>query len=274
MINMGFWKTLKATTVRNLRVIFKYKFEIFINISWLILDIIAFSLLGHIVESTSVDLEYSLRDFLLVGVFFWAFFGKSYDDTVNCIPEEASRGTLGFLLTNNVSFVTLLTARATASSIISAVVAICIIFPILAVLDVLQLQLQWLLLAMVIFFLCWLFMLGVSLLVSSVNVLFKRIGLFSALFLWALKILSGYFFPVEALDDFVPGLSFMAMSLPTSAGLQLIRWVLILGAPPPEMMWNALTSLLIGTTIVMVAAIIILKQMEKIAAKVGTLEFY
>jgi len=131
---MGFWKTLKATTVRNLRVIFKYKFEIFINISWLILDIIAFSLLGHIVESTSVDLEYSLRDFLLVGVFFWAFFGKSYDDTVNCIPEEASRGTLGFLLTNNVSFVTLLTARAAAASIISAVVALCIIFPILALL--------------------------------------------------------------------------------------------------------------------------------------------
>lgn len=191
---------------------------------------------------------------------------------MNCIPEEASRGTLGFLLTNNVSFVTLLTARAAASSIISAVVAICIIFPILALLDVLQLQ--WLLLAMVIFFLCWLFMLGVSLLVSSVNVLFKRIGLFSALFLWSLKILSGYFFPVEALDDFVPGLSFMAMSLPTSAGLQLIRWVLIIGAPPPEMIWNALTSLLIGTTAVMVAAIITLKQMEKIAAKVGTLEFY
>jgi hypothetical protein len=66
----------------------------------------------------------------------------------------------------------------------------------------------------------------------------------------------------------------MAMSLPTSAGLQLIRWVLIIGAPPPEMIWNALTSLLIGTTAVMVAAIITLKQMEKIAAKVGTLEFY
>ncbi|MFX1518673.1 MAG: hypothetical protein ACFFCD_01940 [Promethearchaeota archaeon] len=271
---MSFWKTLKATTIRNLRIIFKYKFEIFINISWLILDIIAFSLLGHIVETTSVDLEYSLRDFLLVGVFFWAFFGKSYDDTVNCIPEEASRGTLGFLLTNNVSFFTLLTARAAASSIISAIVAICIIFPILALLNVLHLQLQWLLLAIVIFLLCWLFMLGVSLLVSAVNVVLKRIGLLSALFLWALKILSGYFFPVEALDDFVPGSSSIAMSLPTSAGLQMIRWVLIVGAPPSEMLWTTLTSLLIGTTIVMTIAIITLKYMEKMSAKFGTLEFY
>jgi ABC-type polysaccharide/polyol phosphate export permease len=117
-------------------------------------------------------------------------------------------------------------------------------------------------------------MLGVGLLVSAVNVVLKRIGLLSALFLWALKILSGYFFPVEALDDFIPGLSSLALSLPTSAGLEMIRWVLIVGAPPSEMLWTTLTSLLIGTTITMTTAIITLKYMEKIAAKFGTLEFY
>ena len=67
-------------------------------------------------QKNRLGIDYNLKHFLLVGVIFWAFFHKSYEDTVNTIPEEASRGTIGFLVTNNVSISTLLISRNVASS--------------------------------------------------------------------------------------------------------------------------------------------------------------
>ena len=125
-----------------------------------------------------MGIDYDLRNFLLVGVLFWAFFGKAYEDTVNTIPEEASRGTIGFLVTSNVSISTLLLSRNIASSVKTFIITMIFIIPPFYFLGVFEgfdpLDLPLLLL---VFGLMWLFMLVVSLFISSLNIIFKKICL-------------------------------------------------------------------------------------------------
>ncbi len=271
---MGYFGRLKSTVVRNLQVDLKYKFNLVIDVAWLILDIIAFTFLGAIVATTSIkNFEYNLADFLLVGVFFWALFGRAYDDTVLALQEEAARGTIGFLLVNNISIRTLLIARFFSSTVKTITIAMIFIFPILWAIGVIQVDLTLIPLIITLFFLSWIFMIGVSLLVSSLNVIFKRIGVLASLFLYALKIASGYYFPVEALDLFFPGLAQSVLQFPLTRCVYLLRELLILGRIHPNIA-NDILMISLGAVICIGLALIVMSQIEKLSAKWGTLEFY
>jgi ABC-type polysaccharide/polyol phosphate export permease len=239
-------------------------------------------------QKNRLGIDYNLTHFFLVGVIFWAFFHKSYDDTVNTIPEEASRGTIGFLVTNNVNISTLLLSRNVASSIKTFVITmIFVITPILlvdyglrgvmgyefkfGVFDAFNYQLLPLLL--LVFLLMWFFMLVVSLLISSLNIVFKKVTPAAQMILYALKVLTGYYFPLEALDEYQPGLSDQIKFIPIVKGAYFILDVIIIGKDPVNAV-GTLGEMVIGTVILAVFSLMFYKYLEYKSQRWGSLEFY
>ncbi len=267
-----FLSVLKNAVERYIRVDLKYKFQILTDIVWVMLNIIAFGLLGNIVSGVNVDMNgQSLRDFLLVGVLFWAFFDRAYTDTVETIPEEASRGTIGFLVTNNVNILTLLVSR-NISSTIKTFLYTLLVIPILFFLGVFKFSILSIPIIVGTFMLIWLFMVMISIFISSFNILFKRVTPFAQMLLYGLKIASGYYFPIQALDAYIPGVSGLAFGLPVVSGLYLVRDVAI--SNDTSNLIGYLSSMLLGTIVMGAIALITYKMLEKKSQKWGTLEFY
>jgi len=263
---------VKNAVERYIRVDLKYKFQILTDIVWVMLNIIAFGLLGNIVSGVNVDMNgQSLRDFLLVGVLFWAFFDRAYTDTVETIPEEASRGTIGFLVTNNVSILTLLISR-NISSTLKTFLYTLLVIPILYFVGVFHFSILSLPIIIGTFLLIWLFMITISIFISSFNIIFKRVTPFAQMLLYGLKIASGYYFPIQALDAYIPGISGLAFGLPVVSGLYFVRDVAI--SNNMEHMGEYLTSMIFGTIVMGVVAFVTYKMLEKKSQKWGTLEFY
>ena len=221
-----------------------------------------------------LGIDYNLKNFLLVGVLFWAFFGKAYEDTVNTIPEEASRGTIGFLVTNNVNISTLLLSRNIASSIKTFVITMIFIVPPFFLLGVFAgFHLSTLPLLLIVFALMWFFMLVISLLISSLNIVFKKITPAAQMLLYALKVLTGYYFPLEALDEYAPGLSDEIKFIPLVKGAYFIRDVIIIGKDVSNA-WTPIREMLQWTLVLAVITFIIYKFLEHKSQRWGTLEFY
>jgi len=221
-----------------------------------------------------LGIDYDLRNFLLVGVLFWAFFGKAYEDTVNTIPDEASRGTIGFLVTNNVSISTLLLSRNIASSLKTFIITMVFIIPPFFFLGVFSgFQLSTLPLLLLVFALMWFFMLIVSILISSLNIIFKKITPAAQMLLYALKVLTGYYFPLEALDEYAPGLSDKIKIIPIVKGAYFIRDVIIIGKDVGDA-WAPIREMFQWTIVLAVITLIIYKFLEHKSQRWGTLEFY
>lgn len=229
-------------------------------------------------QKNRLGIDYNLKHFLLVGVIFWAFFQKSYEDTVNTIPEEASRGTIGFLVTNNVSISTLLLSRNVASTIKTFVVtSVFVIIP-MALLpftsDVFEgFNFSLLPLLLLVFALMWFFMLVVSILISSLNIVFKKITPAAQMIMYALKVLTGYYFPLEALDEFDPSLSEKIKYVPIVRGSYFIRDVIIIGKDPVNWM-DTMWFMFKWTMVLAFVTFFIYKYLEHKSQRWGTLEFY
>lgn len=229
-------------------------------------------------QKNRLGIDYNLKHFLLVGVIFWAFFHKSYEDTVNTIPEEASRGTIGFLVTNNVNISTLLLSRNIASTIKTFVVTSLFVIIPMALLpftrDVFEgFNLSLLPLLIMVFFLMWFFMLTVSMLISSLNIVFKKITPAAQMILYGLKVLTGYYFPLEALDEFDPSLSEKIKFIPIVRGSYFIRDVIIIGKDPAG--WTqTVFEMFYRTMALALVAFVIYKYLEHKSQRWGTLEFY
>ncbi len=239
-------------------------------------------------QNNDLGIDYSLTKFFLIGVLFWAFFGKAYEDTVNTIPDEAARGTIGFLITNNVNLLTLLISRYISSSIKTFIIAAIFVFPIIAYQDIANLL--WpgaypdsvfggfdpadIPSIMLVLLMMWIFMLVFSLLISSLNIMFKRILPFAMMMLAGLKVLTGYYFPLEALEvqlEALGGLADMIKDIPLVNGVYLIREIIVgkdvdIGA--------RLGSMLRGTIYLGIVSIVVYVILEKKSRKWGTLEFY
>jgi len=239
-------------------------------------------------QNNDLGIDYSLKKFFLIGVLFWAFFAKSYEDTVNTIPDEAARGTIGFLITNHVNLSTLLISRYIASSIKTFVIAMIFVFPIIAYQDIVNLikpgsyensifggfNPSDLPMILLILMMMWLFMLVFSMLISSMNIMFKRILPFAMMMVTGLKVLTGYYFPLEALETQLASLGGAAdaiKTIPLVDGVYLIREIIV-GKDVNEM--ARLRDMLEGTIILGIFTVLFYKILEKKSRKWGTLEFY
>lgn len=221
-----------------------------------------------------LGIDYDLKNFLLVGVLFWAFFAKSYEDTVNTIPEEASRGTIGFLVTNNVNISTLLLSRNVASSIKTFLITSIFIIPPFIWLGVFA-GFTWadLPILLLVFGLMWFFMLIISILVSSLNIIFKKITPVALMIIYSLKVLTGYYFPLEALDEYSPGLSDTMKKIPLVRGAYFIRDVIIIGKDAGEA-WDDIQYMFVVTMGMAILTFLFYKFLEHKSQRWGTLEFY
>ena len=238
-------------------------------------------------QNNDLGIDYSLKKFFLIGVLFWAFFAKSYEDTVNTIPDEAARGTIGFLITNHVNLSTLLVSRYVSSSIKTFVIAMIFVFPIIAAPDIGNLigfendntvfggfdpgDFPTI---MLIILVMWLFMLVFSLLISSLNIMFKRILPFAMMMVTGLKVLTGYYFPLEALEtqlELLGGVAEYIKEIPLVNGVYLIREIIV---GKDVDVWGRMNSMLFWTFVLTIFTMVVYKVLERKSRKWGTLEFY
>ncbi len=385
---------IKTSVKRYIQIDLNYKFQIATDIMDLLLTIVAFAILGAFVDDAAspeeLGINYNLQGFLFIGVFFWAFFQRAYEDTVETIPEEASRGTVGFLVTNNVNLSTLLISRNIASMVKTSLMALLIVLPILVTIDYIQTQnsdkgtlaealeitgpegseviiqldsayfridgdnetrignegtidlsdqssntllkvyaivdstpgwqaeisedagydhastllvidsydtgektpllynlpsgheslfagfkLHDMPLILAVFMLMWVFMLAVSVLIASFNILSKKVRAFAVMVLTLLKVISGFWFPIEAMQDYGSIYDFVR-NIPIVTGLIFLRDIVLVDQEMTgSMVWDLyLQPILTGTIIVALGALTVYKYLERKSQRWGTLEFY
>ena len=276
---MRYLTVVKFSVIRYIQVDLKYKFQLLTDAVWFSIDILTFTILGGIFDTLAdpkllleAGIDYNFKNFLLVGVLFWAFFHRSYEDTVNNIPEEASRGTIGFLVTNNINISTLLIARNIASSVKTAVMTVVFIFPPLLLLGVFRdISIYDLPYILISFAICWFFMLAVSVMISSLNIIFKRITPLALMILYGLKVFSGYYFPLEVVNYEYGNITGPFKAIPIVKGLYLVRDLV---ANKNTDMMATFSSMIIGTFLMLIVAYAIYKFLERVSQKRGSLEFY
>ncbi len=275
-------RLIALMTWRNLQVDFAYKFQLLVDLSWIAIDIAIFTIWGGLIGEAGGDTGLNATTYLLVTVTFWVWLGKAYDDTILALQDEASRGTIGYLVTNNISVNTILIARFVASTVKTTIVTFFILIPILAlfgVVDLGSISLQAGIIVLLSFFISWLFMLAFSTLVASLTIVFKRIGALAGMLHAGLKIASGYYFPLSRFlgDDVHPVVRWLIKAsflLPTTQGAEIARRVLGGGNYSVATLLTRLTGLLIGTVFMIVLASLVVYRLTNLSRYWGTLEQY
>lgn len=279
---------LKANMIRNLRIDWKYKLNFITDLAWLAVDVITFLFLGQVVASSDINnflYEGFLKEFLVVGVIYWVIFTRAFKDGVSVIPNEAALGALGFIITNDITLSDLIAGQFSSSSIKTSVTLIIFVLPIVFVLSFIPLgettilhpliiSPEILLFALLIIITSWIFMLGITILASTLNVIFKKSGPLTFLLSYLLTMLSGYFFPLEVLRTFgLSALEEILYFIPTTGMLYSLRSMLIIGQVPSNIVLIIVINGFIAI-LLLYLAIYMMRKITRKAAYSGTLEFY
>jgi ABC-type polysaccharide/polyol phosphate export permease len=279
---------LKANMIRNLRIDWKYKLNFITDLAWLAVDVITFLFLGQVVASSDIDnflYEGFLKEFLVVGVIYWVIFTRAFKDGVSVIPNEATLGALGFIITNDITLSDLIAGQFSSSTIKTSVTLVIFVLPIVFILSFvpfgettilhpLIISPEIILFAFLIIIISWIFMLGITILASTLNVIFKKSGPLTFLLSYLLTMLSGYFFPLEVLRTFgLSALEEILYFIPTTGMLYSLRSMLIIGQVPPNITLIIIINGFIAVLLLFLA-IYIMRKITRKAAYSGTLEFY
>src|SRR5437667_6072848 len=272
-------RTILAASLRYLKISFKYKLEFIFNTLWTVMNVAAFALLGFFVSAQAGLLPpgEAFYQFLLIGVFFWSIWGAQISETVSVIQEEATRGTLGLMISYNMSISEIFLSRMIASTIRTTLIAMILIYPVLYVLNI-GLPLVYFPIAIFVFFMTSFFIFGLSQLIGSLTLVWKRLGVLPGIFEVALKMVTGMYFPTKTFGSLAGYVS----SVPLATGLDLMRDLMILKTPYPavgnSVYSGSLTtlslSMIIGSLIIFAISIIVLKKCEFISRKNGTIDQY
>ncbi|MEX2721332.1 MAG: ABC transporter permease [Candidatus Wukongarchaeota archaeon] len=281
---MGYFKTLNACTWRYLKIDWRYKFSIVTDAIWTMVTVVAFGTLGYAAGQGNENfVKYQGTNafiwILVTGIFYWTFFSRPFEESVLAVPEEAARGTLGFLVTNQVSPATMLTGRMVSSVFKFTIIAAAVVYPVMYVLD-LRVPPEYLLEIFLILFISMFFMLALVFIVSALTLIVKKIGVIINIFLHSSRILSGFYFPLSngKESEFGPVAMWIENYLPIARGLVMIRDIVIPedkgGGISHTAVWEGLEWMLIGTVIALVFAFIFIAKITDLSRKWGTLEFY
>ncbi len=279
---------LLSTTIRYLRIAFKYKFEIVVDAGYLVAWMISFGFIGEVFMGAKAGLpggDYTT--FILVNILFWAFMEKGYLEGTRVIPEEARMGTLGTLMNNNVCPLSLITGQMIARSLVNAVIAVAVFLPIFTLVVELPpltgIRLGYL---TVVIFLSWFYVLAVTILIGSLALMFKKIGSTAGVLLQVLKVGSGFFFPVATFGDaggifaLLPGL---LRILPVTTGLETAQRILILGELPPVedalvvisgISFDPILMMIGGVVAGMLVSVFFYRYVERKSMEWGMIEHY
>jgi hypothetical protein len=295
----AFFRKVTQVTIRNLKYDFKYKFKMLLNSLYTMINLALFTVIAKVVQpkagalpieymdASGGSMELAFMKFLFIGTYFWAIFTHPFEDTVQCLPEETQKGTIGLLLTQNIDITAILMGRFWASFVISFLLATVVVTPFFFLLGMVTidflLSIPWLLVVMASM---TLFMLCVSLWVASFSLLFKKTGVLSNVFIYGLKVATGMYFPIFGL-----GRSTLILeAVPVASGVDFMRDLFIIGHPVAHgspaaigFNWQAtvehwvgflIQSQLIGVIALVIISIICIKLFVKKAKLIGSIETY
>ncbi len=224
-------RILSAVVKRNIIVDLRYKFQIFVEITWTAVNVLAFVLLGAAWDATSspAGVPYSMVTFFLVATGFFTVFSGVMESTVEAVSEESKLGTMGFLITNSVSPTTIILGRYIAATVRWLVVLFVIVIPPLVFKGVYPSNLSLIWSSVLVFIMAWIFMAGFTLILTSISLIFKRTTTFNKVGIYIVRFLSGAIVPIFSFDSnfrlMGRTLSSILIWFPPTYALETLRWL-------------------------------------------------
>ncbi|MHA1557224.1 MAG: hypothetical protein ACTSPM_09865 [Candidatus Heimdallarchaeota archaeon] len=280
-----------ATVRRNLITDWQYKSDIVIQLLWTITNLVAYGFLGLAVGAGEGDFAppYSMSLFLLSSSAYWTMFTGNYEETAFCLREEAARGTMGYLITNNVDALGIMVGRYISSSMKFFVLFLITTIPTFALVKNEGVNLLphtagefFMLIPFII--LAYLFMLAMSLFIGSITLLVKQTTTIVRIVLYIVRILAGYFFTIGFFgamggeDKYYAWIPAVIICLPIAAGQFAMRKFLIEHDTSTDFFgfayWQIILINIAVCIVLLVGAYFFTKGMTKVARKRGTIEFY
>lgn len=274
-----------ATVRRNLITDWQYKSDIVIQLLWTITNLVAYGFLGLAVGAGEGKFAppYSMSLFLLSSSAYWTMFTGNYEETAFCLREEAARGTMGYLITNNVDALGIMVGRYISSSMKFFVLFLITTIPTFALVKNEGVNLLphtagefFMLIPFIIF--AYMFMLATSLYIGSITLLVKQTTTIVRIVLYIVRILAGYFFTIAFFGGYTGWLSVVIICLPIAAGQFAMRKYLIEHNTSADFFgfayWQIILINLAVCIVLLIGAYFFTKGMTKVARKRGTIEFY
>jgi len=292
-----------AGVKRSLITDWQYKSDIVIQLIWTVTNLVAYGFLGLSVGQGTGDFApaYSFSLFLLSSSAFWTMFTGNYEETAFCLREECARGTMGYLITNNVDTLGIMVGRYISSSLKFFVIFLVTTIPTFALVksetygNLLPHSASEFFLLVPLVLLSYLFMLGISLFMGSITLLVKQTTTIVRIMLYLVRIVGGYFFMIESFSGMGAWwFPVVFVCLPIVSGQYAFRKYLIehnTAARFPDIVmiedylgadltfqgftYGQIILINIGVCIVLlVAAYFFVRWMTKVARRRGTIEFY
>ncbi|MFW9925084.1 MAG: hypothetical protein ACFFDW_17555 [Candidatus Thorarchaeota archaeon] len=286
-----------ATIKRNLITDWQYKSDIVIQLLWTITNLVAYGALGLSVGQGGGEFapNYSFSLFLLASSAYWTMFTGNYEETAFCLREEAARGTMGYLITNNVDTYGIMVGRYFSSSLKYLAIFLVTTIPMFAFIKgdngnlLPHTALEFFMLIPLILF-AYCFMMCISLFIGSITLLVKQTTTIVKIVLYLVRIIGGYFFMIEFFSDFGWWWPVLSVCIPIVTGQYAFRKYLIehdAYARFPDVSyfadqtdfagltyWQVVLINLAVCAVFVLASFYFVKWITKIARKRGTIEFY
>lgn len=225
------FRILFAVTKRSLIVDFRYKFQLVIEAAWTAINVAVFVLLGAAWQASagSTDVPYTMVTFFIVATGFFTIFSGVMETTVTAISEENQLGTMGFLVTNSVSPIAIIVGRYISATVRWLIIMIVIVIPPLIIKNVIPSNLQLLWSSIIIFVIAWIFMLGFTLVLTSIALIFKKTTTLNRVGIYIVRFAGGAFVPINSFDQsfvlFAKPLSHYLIWFPPAFALEGLRWL-------------------------------------------------
>ncbi len=225
-----------ATVKRNLITDWQYKSDIVIQFLWTVTNLVAYGFLGLSVGQGTGDFapNYSFSLFLLSSSAFWTLFTGNYEETAFCLREEAARGTMGYLVTNNVDTLGIMVGRYLSSSIKFLAIFLVTTIPTFALIkgaagNLLPHTAREFFMLLPLVFFSYLFMMSISVIMGSISLLVKQTTTIVRIMLYLIRIVGGYFFMIESFAAYggLWWLPVVFVALPIVSGQYAFRKYLI-----------------------------------------------
>ncbi len=278
-----------ATVKRNLITDWQYKSDIVIQLLWTVTNLVAYGFLGLAVGQGGGDFAppYSMSLFLLSSSAYWTLFTGNYEETAFCLREEAARGTMGYLITNNVNTYGIMVGRYLSSSLKYFAIFLVTTIPTFAIIktDYNSLGVNLLphtageffgLVPFIIF--AYAFMLSTSLFIGSITLLVKQTTTIVKITLYLVRIMAGYFFTLAFFGQYGGWLSAVIVCIPIASGQFAFRKYLIEHNTSADFFgftyWQVILINIAVCAVLLVGSYFFVKGMTKLSRKRGTIEFY
>ncbi|MEM2015693.1 MAG: hypothetical protein QXE58_05605 [Candidatus Methanomethylicia archaeon] len=257
----------------------KYKFQLLMDSLVIAGNFIGFGIIGLFLEARGNVLPegYTFEKFMLTGTYLWTMLARTYDDCIRLLLEEASRGTMILMLESNITITQMIFGRALASTLKYSLITSIFGLPTLKYIGALNVNLEKIPILMLSIICSWIFVIGLSIILVSMTLIFKRIGMITVSVMEITMMAIGFYFPVEL---FPKQLWPITGVIPFTIGMQIFRDIMILGYP--REMVNAVYSslsmglikMIISSAIFITLTIMILKYTVEKAELWGTIEQY